>query len=62
MSKKMKIKRGDTVQVITGSREDKGKRGEVIKVMSTESRIVVQGVRLAVLAVERQTNAALSRR
>ena len=31
MTKKMKIKRGDTVQVITGPRDDKGKRGEVIR-------------------------------
>jgi large subunit ribosomal protein L24 len=46
MSKKMKIKRGDTVQVITGPREDKGKRGEVIRVLPKENRIVVQGVNM----------------
>ena len=46
MSKKMKIKKGDTVQVITGPREDKGKRGEVIRVLPKENRIVVQGVNI----------------
>ena len=37
-----KIKKGDRVQVLTG--RDKGKRGEVIAVMPTESRALVQGV------------------
>lgn len=46
MSKKMKIRKGDTVQVITGPREDKGKRGEVIRVLPRENRIVVQGVNM----------------
>ena len=46
MSRKMKIKRGDTVQVITGPREAKGKRGEVIRVLPKENRIVVQGVNM----------------
>jgi len=46
MSKKMKIKKGDTVQVSTGPREDKGKRGEVIRVLPKENRIVVQGVNM----------------
>lgn len=46
MSKKMKIKKGDTVQVITGPRGDKGKRGEVIRVLPKENRIVVQGVNM----------------
>src|SRR3954451_11601517 len=37
-----KIKKGDRVQVLAG--RDKGKRGEVIAVMPTESRALVQGV------------------
>jgi large subunit ribosomal protein L24 len=41
---KVKIKKGDTVEVISGRYEDKGKRGEVIKVMPNEGRITVQGV------------------
>ncbi|MBR0645254.1 50S ribosomal protein L24 [Plastoroseomonas hellenica] len=36
-----KIRKGDTVQVITG--KDKGKRGEVLRVMPEESRALVQG-------------------
>ncbi len=39
---KLKIKKGDTVVVIAG--RDKGKRGEVTKVMPTESRVVVAGI------------------
>ena len=43
---RMKIRKGDTVEVITGRLEDKGKRGEVITVMNTPARIVVQGVNI----------------
>jgi large subunit ribosomal protein L24 len=39
---KLKIKKGDTVMVIAG--RDKGKRGEVTKVMPTENRVMVAGV------------------
>jgi large subunit ribosomal protein L24 len=39
---KLKIKKGDHVVVITG--KDKGKRGEVLKVMPQENRAIVQGV------------------
>ena len=39
---KMKVKRGDTVEVVSG--RDKGIRGEVLRVLPKESRIVVQGV------------------
>jgi len=41
---KTKIHKGDQVQVISGRLEDKGKRGEVIKVMPEDSRVVVQGI------------------
>jgi large subunit ribosomal protein L24 len=41
---KMKIKKGDTVQVIKGA--DKGTRGEVIKVIPQKGRLVVQGVNI----------------
>ncbi len=46
MSAKVKIRKGDTVQIITGPRDDKGKRGEVIRVMPDEGRIVVQGINI----------------
>jgi large subunit ribosomal protein L24 len=43
---KAKIKKGDTVEVISGRLLDKGKRGEVIKVIPDEKQVVVQGVNI----------------
>jgi large subunit ribosomal protein L24 len=43
---KRKIHKGDVVEVITGRSEDKGKRGEVIKVLPKEGRVVVQRVNI----------------
>jgi large subunit ribosomal protein L24 len=43
---KLKIKKGDTVEVISGNEIDKGKRGEVIRVMPKEHRLVIQGVNM----------------
>lgn len=42
----VKIRKGDTVEVISGRLEDKGKRGEVINVMLKTRRVVVQGVNI----------------
>jgi large subunit ribosomal protein L24 len=42
----VKIRKGDTVEVISGKLEDKGKRGEVLTVMPKARRIVVQGVNI----------------
>ena len=39
---KLKIRKGDHVVVITG--KDKGKKGEVLKVMPEENRAIVKGV------------------
>lgn len=44
MSKKLKIKKGATVQVITG--KDKGKTGSVIEVDAVKMRVKVSGVRM----------------
>jgi len=41
---RVKIRKGDTVEIISGKIEDRGKRGEVIKVLPDEHRVVVQGV------------------
>lgn len=41
---KMRIKKGDTVQVIAG--KDKGKTGEVLRTLPYENRVVVQGITL----------------
>ena len=38
----MRIKKGDTVQVLSGN--DKGKKGEVLEVMPKDSKVVVKGV------------------
>lgn len=43
---KLKIKKGDTVEVISGKETNKGKRGEVIRVNPKDSRLVVQGVNM----------------
>lgn len=43
---KVKIRKGDTVEVISGRREDRGKRGEVIRVIPDRHRIVVQNVNM----------------
>ena len=39
---KMKIKKGDRVQVLSG--KDKGKRGEVLRAMPAKGKVVVEGV------------------
>ena len=43
---KLKIRKGDTVEVMSGREIDKGKRGEVIRVTPKNSRIFVQGVNM----------------
>jgi large subunit ribosomal protein L24 len=43
---RVKIRKGDTVEVISGRLEDKGKRGEVINVLLDSRRVVVQGVNI----------------
>jgi large subunit ribosomal protein L24 len=41
---KFKIKKGDKVVVLTG--RDKGKTGEVLRMMRADNRVVVQGVNM----------------
>ena len=38
----MNIKKGDTVQIISG--EDKGKKGKVLQAIPSENKILVEGV------------------
>ncbi|PFG18941.1 50S ribosomal protein L24 [Serinibacter salmoneus] len=40
-----KIKKGDLVVVITGNREDRGKQGRVLDVLTDSDRVIVEGVR-----------------
>ena len=42
MTKKLKIKKGDTVKVIAG--KDKGAEGKVISVLREQDRVIVEGV------------------
>ena len=41
---KLKVKKGDRVVVLAG--RDKGKRGEILQVIPTENRALVQGVNI----------------
>lgn len=43
---KLRIRKGDTVQVITGKDKDKGQRGEVIRVLPKKNRVVVQKINM----------------
>ena len=41
---KMRIRKGDTVQVIAG--KDKGKTGSVLRTLPNENRVIVEGVNM----------------
>lgn len=43
---KMKIRKGDQVEVVTGKEVNKGKRGEVIRIIPKEGRVIVQGLNM----------------
>jgi len=43
---KVRIRKGDTVKVISGRTNDIGKTGEVIRVIPDNGRVVVQGINL----------------
>lgn len=45
MSVKFKIKKGDKVQIIAG--DDKGKEGEVLKVLPAKNAVLVAGCKTA---------------
>jgi len=45
MAIKLKVKKGDQVVVITG--RDKGKTGEIVRVLRDENRVLVRGVNVA---------------
>ena len=44
MNKKFKIKKGDSVIVITG--KDKGKTGNVLSVLKDKDKVIVQGINI----------------
>lgn len=47
---KFKIKKGDTVKIITG--DDKGKTGEVLKVITKKSAVIVKDCKVAKKSVK----------
>ncbi len=40
----MKLKKGDSVKVITG--KDKGKSGKVVRVLVSENKVIVEGINM----------------
>lgn len=47
---KLKIKKGDTVEIIAG--DDKGKKGKVLAVFPKANKVVVEGCKMAKKAVK----------
>ena len=45
MSTKMKVKKGDTVQILSG--KDRGKRGRVIEARPSERRVIVENLNVS---------------
>ncbi len=62
---KMRIKKGDLVQVITGRKQDKGgdrgKQGKVIAVYPESQRVLVEGIHRVTKHVRAGTNASGAR-
>ncbi len=50
MAAKLKIKKGDKVQIIAGA--DKGKEGEVLQVLPKKNAVLVAGCKVAKKAVK----------
>ncbi|WP_457603140.1 50S ribosomal protein L24 [Nitratifractor sp.] len=50
MAKKLKIKKGDQVEIIAG--DDKGKTGEVLRVLTAKDAVIVAGCKVARKAVK----------
>ncbi|MBD5164767.1 50S ribosomal protein L24 [Helicobacter sp.] len=49
---KFKIKKGDLVEIITGDKEDKGKKAKVLRVLPKTSQVIVEGCKIAKKAVK----------
>ena len=43
---KMKIKTGDTVIILTGDKENRGKTGKVLEVSPKEGKVIVEGINM----------------
>lgn len=42
----MKIKTGDTVVVISGSRKDRQKKGKVLRTFASQNKVLVEGINM----------------
>ena len=51
--KKFKIHRDDTVQVITG--KDKGKRGQIVRVITKKDAVIVSGINIVKKAMKKRS-------
>ncbi|MDR3192953.1 MAG: 50S ribosomal protein L24 [Treponema sp.] len=49
---KFKLRKEDTVQIITG--KDKGKRGRILKILRDKDRLVVEGINIVKKAKKRR--------
>ena len=50
-----KLKKGDTVMVMTG--KDKGKTGEIVRVLPKDGKAVIEGVNMAIRHTRQSQNA-----
>ncbi len=53
MDKKFKIRKDDTVEIIAG--KDKGKRGNVVRVIRDKDRVIVGGANLVKKAMKKRS-------
>ena len=53
MEKKFKIRKDDTVEVIAG--KDKGKRGQIVRVIRDKDSAIVAGINLVKKAMKKRT-------
>ena len=53
----VKFRKGDRVQVISG--KDKGKQGDIVKIVGDKNRVVVGGVNMALRHTRRSTPSAV---
>ena len=57
----MDIKKGDTVEVISGKAKDRGKRGQVLRSLPKSEKIVVEGVNIHKKHTRQQTQTGSGR-
>ena len=53
---KIRIKKGDQVEIISG--KDKGKKGEIVKVLNSSSKVIVEGVNISKKHIKKTPNVA----